>query len=135
MEKIVFWQDEALQKIDPQLYSKKAEELAKSLINRKLNRRTQIRKFYDEVVRLDMRSRGLNLDNPKDEKKWADTLPLVHMLTAKAAYAEGRKLVTPTFSHFIKNSVAQIEEPLGLKVFATFFEAFMGFYTLHDPKN
>ena len=135
MEKIVFWQDEAMQKIDPQLYYQKAEALAKGLISKKLNRRTQIRKFYDEVVRLDIRSRGINLNNPKGKKKWEDTLPLVYMLTAKAAYAEGRKLVSKSFSEFIRNSVEQIKEPPDLKVFATFFEAFMGFYTLHDPKN
>ena len=122
MEKITFWQDLAI-------------KLKPTYKNKNLNKRTQIRKFYDEVVRLDMDSRRLNLEKDKDKEKWDNTLPLVHMLTAKAAYALGRNLVSESFSEFIRNSVAQIEEPNDLKVFAAFFEAFMGFYTLHGPKN
>lgn len=141
MEKITFWRDADKKKIDPRLFSETAKKLAEILnddhnkCKRKPNKRTQIRKFYDEVVRLDMDSRGLNPEKDEDAEKWANTLPLVHMLTAKAAYAEGRKLVSPTFSKFIKNSVDQIEYPKDLRVFAAFFEAFMGFYTLHGPKN
>jgi CRISPR-associated protein Csm2 len=141
MEPILFWKDESKTAIEPTLYSHRAEEMAKTMTKdheasrRRNNRRTQIRKFYDEVVRLDAEARKLNPDVDKDRQRWDDILPLVHMLTAKTAYANGRELVSDNFMAFMKNSVEQITEPRDLRIFATFFEAFMGFYRLHGPSN
>ncbi len=141
MEPIVFWKDESKTAIDPTLYSAKAEAMAKEMkadhdaSRRKANRRTQIRKFYDEVVRLESETRRLDLESEAGRARWDDLLPLVHMLTAKAAYAKGRELVSDGFMNFIKSAVEQIEKPKDLRIFANFFEAFMGFYRLHGPSN
>jgi len=97
-------------------------------LNRKVNKRTQIRKFFDEVTRLDMTARS----RPRD---WHTLIPLVHMMTAKAAYAKGRELISDNFLKFIKESVDQVEDEKDLSIFATFFEAFIGFYRLHGPSN
>ena len=134
--KILLWKDREKGVVDPFLFSTKAEDLAKKISDenkqskgQKSNKRTQIRKFYDEVIRLDMDAKSR-----KDE--WANITPLVHMITAKAAYANGRdKLVSDSFLTFIRDAVNQIQEPKDLSVFANFFEAFMGFYRLHGPKN
>jgi len=133
MEKIIFWKDRAKQLVDPELFSKTAEDLAKKIaedsINiRNSNKRTQIRKFYDEIVRLAMLSKS----RPNE---WEQLLPMVHMVTAKAAYANGRKLISDGFLRFLRNSIEQIKKPEDLKVFSNFFEAFMGFYRLHGPRN
>ena len=133
MEKIILWKDSEKQTIDPKLFSKVAEDLALQIKEdtrtvRNSNKRTQIRKFYDEVVRLSI----LGKTRPDE---WDNILPLVHMLTAKAAYAQGRKLISPNFMGFIKDSIDQIERPEDLDVFSNFFEAFMGFYRLHGPNN
>ena len=133
MEKIIFWMDREKQIVDPELFSKTAEDLAKKIaedsINvRNSNKRTQIRKFYDEIVRLAMLSKS----RPNE---WEQLLPMVHMVTAKAAYANGRKLISDGFLRFLRNSIEQIKKPEDLKVFSNFFEAFMGFYRLHGPKN
>ena len=133
MEKIILWKDPEKQTIDPKLFSKTAEDLAININEdiksaRNSNKRTQIRKFYDEVVRLSI----LGKTRPKE---WDNILPLVHMLTAKAAYAQGRKLISKNFMSFIKDSIDQIEKPEDLEVFSSFFEAFMGFYRLHGPNN
>lgn len=134
MEKIEFWKEKEKGIVDPALFSTKAEALAKELANdhetsrKKFNKRTQIRKFFDEVVRLDM----IVKSRPED---WHSIVPLVHMLTAKAAYAKGRELISENFLKFIKDSVEQIEEQKDLSVFATFFEAFYGFYRMHVPSN
>jgi CRISPR-associated protein Csm2 len=130
MEKIVFWKDREKQLVDPELFSKTAEELAKETAKeKKSNKRTQIRKFYDEIVRLAMLSKS-------PSHKWEHLLPLVHMITAKAAYANGRnKLISDSFLQFLRTSIEQIKEPEDLNVFSNFFEAFMGFYRLHGPKN
>jgi CRISPR-associated protein Csm2 len=133
MEKIIFWKDREKQIVDPELFSKTAEDLAKKIaedsINvRNSNKRTQIRKFYDEIVRLSMLSKS----RPNE---WEELLPMVHMVTAKAAYANGRKLISEGFLRFLRNSIEQIKKPEDLNVFSNFFEAFMGFYRLHGPRN
>ena len=73
------------------------------------------------------------MKNPKAE--WENIEPLVHMLVAKAAYAQGRKLVSDTFVQFIRSSVHQVKGPKELGVFASLFEAFMGFYRQDCPVN
>jgi CRISPR-associated protein Csm2 len=133
MAKIEFWKDKENQIIDPTLFSSKAESLALEIKgeneqNKNANKRTQLRKFYDEVVRLDMEAKAR-------ENEWPHIAPLVHMLTAKAAYAKGRSLISDGFLNFIKQSVDQVSSPRDLSVFANFFEAFMGFYRLHEPRK
>lgn len=134
MAEIIFWKDKENGKVDPTLFSNTAEKLAKELAedcraskNRE-NKRTQIRKFYDEVIRLDMAAKA----RPQE---WENILPLVHMLTAKAAYAKGRRLVSDNFVTFIRASIKQISGHKDLELFANFFEAFIGFYRLHGPAN
>ena len=119
---------------DPRLFSAGAEELAMQLSQdnrdqpKNPNKRTQIRKFYDEVVRLsDLANQG--------NRQWIFIETQLHLLIAKAAYAEGRQLVSPRFKDFIKNGINQIYKPSHLIFYSTFFEAFMGFYRLHGPKS
>jgi len=135
MEKVRLWKDREKGTVDPQLFSTKAEELARQFAQdhkkskgQKANKRTQLRKFYDEVLRL-------NSEAKARQGEWNRIIPLVHMLTAKAAYARGRDLVSDTFLDFIKGSVSQIEEQKDLAVFANLFEAVMGFYRQHGPSN
>ena len=130
MEKIIFWKDREKQLIDPELFSTVADKLAEKIKNdgNKINKRSQIRKFYDEVVRLNMMSKSR-----PDE--WAHILPLVHMITAKAAYAKGRNLISDNFNMLIKNSIDQVNAPKDLNVFHNFFESFMGFYRMYRPGN
>ena len=128
------WKDREKQLLDPELFSKTAEALAKQVAKdheqsrKKENKRTQIRKFYDETVRLDTLTKSRS-------EEWVSIIPIVHMLTAKTAYARGRKLISENFMNFIKVSVNQIERPVDLNVFCNFFEAFMGFYRLYGPKS
>lgn len=133
MSEIKLWKDRENKSIEPTLFSEKAEELAKEFAkdnqrSRKVNKRTQIRKFYDEVLRLDNESQSR-------PEQWDNILPRLHMLIAKAAYARGRELVSDNYLSFIKTSIGQVFNPEDLKVFANFFEAFMGFYRLHGPRD
>ena len=134
MKKIELWKDSEKRTIDPVLFSKIAEDLAKTIQadrkqKGKFNKRTQLRKFYDEVVRLTA------LAKKSPEEEWSNILPMVHMLTAKAAYAQGRDLISENFMDFIRYSVDQVKDPEDLSVFSNFFEAFMGFYRLYGPSN
>lgn len=134
MEEIRFWKDREKGLVDPTLFSMTADDLAGKLKadhdgeKKKPNKPTQIRKFYDEVVRLNMEANARKED-------WESILPIVHMLVAKAAYAQGRELVSGKFVDFIKSSVNQIQSPRDLALFASIFEALMGFYKLHVPKD
>ena len=141
MKKTEFWLNKEKKTVDPELYSSRAETVAKIIANdntkmRKHNKRTQIRKFYDEVTRLNMEAKmwtGINTAAETKAPPWDDIAPLVHMIIAKAAYARGRDLVSDNFVGFIKNSIQQVKDVEDLNVFANFFEAFMGFYRLHGP--
>jgi CRISPR-associated protein Csm2 len=125
---ITFYKDKSQKLIEPKLFSDVAEQWA-SKINQsgggRLNKRTQIRKFYDEVVRYN----GLAKNNSND---WDNILPFINMLIAKATYALGRNLVTREFVDFIKSGVGQVQDVKDMDVFAGFFEAFMGFYKQYD---
>lgn len=137
---IKFYNDEKERIIDPLLFSDKAASLAKEIYEaglgkpdrngrRKLskNMRSQIRKFYDEVLQYNLRA-----NDKANPVPWHDIHPYINMLVAKAAYAEGRKKVSPNFTDFIKNSIGQINNSDDLLVFANFFEAFMGYYRQYD---
>jgi CRISPR-associated protein Csm2 len=138
MSKIDFYKDRAKAIIEPKLFSDIAEQAADEIAKSGQtpsrdgrprldhNKRTQIRKFYDEVVRLNASAKA----NPED---WDTILPFINMLIAKAAYANGRnKLVTDEFVHLLKDCIAQVQQPADLDVFANFFESFMGFYRKHE---
>lgn len=121
---ISFYKDEDRQILNPVLFSDAAEKLAKEIHDsgrNKANKRSQLRKFFDEVIRLN----SLSKSNPRD---WDNILPYVNMLIAKAAYAQGRGKVTQEFVGLIKGCIDQVHKDRDLDVFANFFEAFIGFY-------
>ena len=129
MVDVTFYRDKEKRTLKSELFSSVAEDLAKELSAfQKSNKRTQIRKFYDEVLRLN----SLAKSNQND---WDNILPYVNMLIAKATYAWGRNLVTEEFVDFIKKSMGQIQDPKDLDVFANLFEAFMGFYKKYRPTD
>jgi len=122
----IFYKDREKGIIEPKLFSdtamSKADEIHEEGGN-KANKRSQLRKFYDEIVRLNSIA-----NNKNDTEQWEHIEPYVNMLIAKAAYAEAKGSVTSGFTKLIKDFVNEIKEPNDLNVFANFFEAFMGFY-------
>ncbi len=136
---ITFYKDKEKKILNPTLFSNVAEKLAENIYKSGLqtkrdgsqklerNKRTQIRKFYDEVIRFN------SLANSKtNPEAWENILPYVNMLIAKVAYAEGRNHVTKEFTGFLKNCVEETEDEKDMAVFANFFEAFMGFYRKYE---
>lgn len=129
MVDVTFYKNAEKRILKPELFSTVAEELAKSLAaDEKTNKRSQVRKFYDEVLRLNSLARTA-------QEEWEYIVPYVNMLIAKATYAQGRKLVTEDFVGFMKNSITQIQGPQDLDVFCNLFEAFMGFYRKYCKSN
>lgn len=132
MGTIQLWRDEKAKEareLDPTLFFQKAEQLAKDIDMEgrdnqgrdKWNKSTQLRRFYDELVRLNSQAQA-----KKDE--WGMIKPRVHMIVAKAAYAKGRELVTDKFVTLIRDGISQVDTREDLQVFTNFFESFMGFY-------
>jgi CRISPR-associated protein Csm2 len=134
-----FWRDKSKKLIDPELFSSKAEEVARAIYGEqqasrgRANKPTQIRKFYDEVVRFGATMQGLPEEQQRDE--FERMLPYLKMLNAKAAYAMGRDLVSKGFKDLISASLNQINDKDDFDAFAGFFESFMGFYKFYDEKG
>jgi len=111
--------------VKPEAYDTNAQEISKifaeSSRSREINTYTQLRHFYDEVA-------SLNDKIEENPSSFNELLPLIKMLNAKAAYAQGRKKVSKEFVQFISESLKQVRTPKDMKTFKTFFEAIMGFY-------
>lgn len=131
MATINLWKDKKAEQLDPELFSKIAEDLAKKIGEEGgsgKNKNSQVRRYFDEVVRLNTLAQ--QMDNEEMKNK---VLPQVHMLIAKVVYAKGRKLVTDSFVNMMKDGINQIRDKDDLQVFANFLESFMGFYKVYGP--
>ncbi len=103
------------------LFSDDAENIAK-LLNRdpRKNKPTQIRRFYDELV-------GWQERIGNDDEKFKAYEAFIHMLNAKAAYAQGRNLVTREFVDWLRGCIKKTGDPRTLRHFRLHFEAMLGF--------
>jgi len=124
------WKDREQKLLDPELFSTKAEEFAKQISEearrkKSLNKGTQLRKFFDEILRLNMLAQAQDAD-------WNLILPQVHMVIAKTAYAKGRDLVSQSFVNHMRQGIEQVESSNDLKIFSNHLEAFMGFYKMYN---
>ncbi len=101
----------------PDIFDATAEEIADILSsNRDRNKASQIRQFYDEIVRFEQSHKDFNV-----------LKPYIRMLTAKATYRKERKHVDENFVAFIRDNVRRIDSPDALKHFRLLFEAVLGF--------
>lgn len=110
-----------LKEITPDLFDKVAEATAKNIATSKVNKSTQLRRFYDEICFWHERVE-------QDETKFQEYLPYIRMLNAKVAYAKGRKHVDDNFVQLLGHCLKQVESPTTMKHFKFFMEAFMGFF-------
>lgn len=85
-----------------------------------LNKTTQLRKFYDELLMWDEK---VNLD----EHKYTEYAPFIHMLKAKVAYAKGRKYVNDKFVEIFNKMLDEVKSAKTLHYAKLFFEAVLGF--------
>lgn len=91
--------------------------------DRQANKATQLRRFYDEIVMWEARVSS-------QPEKFAEFLPLIRMINAKAAYAQGRKLVDATFTTLVQETLKEVRDAESMTHCKHFWEAFMGFYKL-----
>lgn len=128
MVSMVLWKNKKDNELDPKLFSVTSEKFAKEVADeggRDKNKGTQLRRFFDEILRLDTEARARK-DN------WKLIHPRVHMVLAKIAYANGRGLVTKKFVDLMRDGIGQVEDGDDLHALTEFLEAFMGFYKLYN---
>lgn len=116
--------------LDPELFNSKAQQQAKRVRgdDDRVNKPTQLRRFYDELVAWECRVN-------QQPAKFDEYLPFIRMLNAKAAYAEGRRLVDRTYVNLLQHTLAEVKDPETLTACKLFWEAFMGFYKQERPGN
>ena len=123
------------QSLPSDLFDGTAEKAAR-IVAEERTRNSQLRRFYDELLRWDEKVNG---GAPEDaEARLREHLPFIRMMNAKAAYAQGRggNLVGKSFVTLLRNCLAQVSDnPAALRNCRLFFEAFMGFYKLHGPRD
>jgi CRISPR-associated protein Csm2 len=118
------------QSLNPDLFDGIARRVAKAIsdADRYRNKPSQLRQFYDELVMWEEKAR-------QTPERFADYLPFIRMLNAKAAYAEGRKHVDKSFVDLMAHGLKQVTDPAALRHFKLFFEAFLGFYKAERPSG
>ena len=122
-----------LEKPDRDLFCITAHEIARgfNLVgggeNGRLNTRTQMRGFYDEIV-------SWNDKIGIDETKYIDNEALLRMFLAKVAYSKGRGHITQEVQEFMNESFKQIKNAKTLDNFRLLFEAIMGYYAGYRSK-
>lgn len=121
--------------LDPELFNSVAKQAAQIVANaqdRNCNKPTQLRRFYDELSLWEGRVTQA-VTQAQQQSKFQDYLPFIRMLNAKVAYAEGRKLVDPTFVKLMHHTLGEVKNPDSLTTCKLFWEAFMGFYKQERP--
>lgn len=113
---------------DAELFNSIAKERAQAVKgdDDRVNKPTQLRRFYDELLLWETRVSQQPLE--LQAAKFAECLPFIRMLNAKAAYANGRKLVDRTFVDLMQHTLSEVTNPQTLTTCKYFWEAFMGFY-------
>lgn len=115
--------------LNPELFNSIAQREARRIglyddgRERNENKRTQLRRFYDELCMWEEKV-------SRQPEKFDDFLPFIRMMNAKAAYAEGRKpkLVDQNFVDLLQHTLAEVKDAKTMTTCKLFWEAFMGFY-------
>ncbi len=112
------------------LFSEKANEIAKSFYNTK---DSQIRKFYDEILK---RKMIIELAEGREnkEKVFRKQLPYIKMLLAKVTYSSKRRNVDKNFKEFLYKNIGYISTLDEFLVFCDLFEAVVA-YSKQDTKD
>lgn len=117
------------QALDADLFAAVAQACAQKIgDDKRKNKPSQLRKFYDELVMWAERVRT-------DPERFAEFLPFIRMLNAKVAYAKGRDLVDANYEALMNHCLKEVTNAETLHLCKTFFEAFMGYYKVVRPSD
>ena len=113
-------------KLDALLFADIAESKAKDIAEAKehLNKRSQLRRFYDELVMWQEKVRG-------GDEQFREYEPYIRMMKAKVAYAKGRGYVDANFEALFRRVIDQVTNAKTLHQARLFMEAFMAYYRVY----
>jgi len=115
--------------LDPELFNATALRAARDVAgNQRSNKPSQLRRFYDELLTWETRV-------AQRPDKFNEYLPLIRMINAKVAYAEGRNLVDAVFVDLMRHTLSEVKNSETLTICKLFWEAFMGFYKKERPSE
>lgn len=120
---------------EPDLFDIVAHQVAKKLrpaANHGPNKRSQVRRFYDELLRFRARLPVAHAPAGGEDEEFRRALPFIRMLNARAAYAaerrgDGGALVSPDFTAFLRRLLDEVKDRETLANACTMFEAVIGF--------
>ncbi len=114
-----------------QLIKDKVKEYAEKIFKNRAGRDnyTQIRKYYDELIKLQQKSASCNDD---DFEKY---LTSIYMVAAKSSYAVARKTLSNSLNDFIDRNVKKINTKDDLDKFIMLFEAFLGYFKFYEKNK
>lgn len=114
-------------KPDPRLFAEIAEAKAAAVAGggREVNKSSQLRRFYDELVMWQEKVGA-------SDERFAELQPYICMLKAKVAYAKGRGHVDDNFEALLRHVIDQCTSAATLRQAKLFLEAFMAFYKVHN---
>ena len=116
----------SIRTLTPTLFSDDARQAAQSCAAKEINKSTQLRRFYDELVM--WHDKVYAKQDPAARKLvFEQVRPYIQMLRAKVAYAMGRRLINENFRSLFDSIVGQIQTVEDLRNARLFMEAFMGF--------
>jgi len=117
--------------LNPALFSELANKWAQIISERgkkekrRKNKPSQLRKFYDEILRVYYDYKANNNFELAKVK--------LHKIIAFIYYADGRELITRGVTYLFENLIKDIENSEDFKIAVSFLEAFMGFYKYYRP--
>ncbi len=94
--------------------------------------KSQIRKFYDKVLELEIQANKANDDEFKKK-----VLPFIKMLNSKVIYTQNKKhgLLSQGFVEFMQEAIKKTKDKNTFHNFKYLFEAVIGFYEKENPKK
>ena len=101
---------------------------------KKINKNTQIRKFFDDLYAIKNKIDSAE-SNASKKTVFNENLPMIYLVASKAAYAKGRKHIGEAFYQFITTNVLAIEELDDFDKFIAYFEAVLGYYRYKNPSE
>ncbi len=118
-----YYLDPEKEKLKKEYITKYPKSIAKSLEHdggKEANKRSQIRKFYEYLLRVD---RKMHLKDNDYSMVEADLEALVPFVS----YAGKRKLVSRLFQQFIEENVRAVRDEKDMRAFVKHFEALVAF--------
>ena len=132
LDKIVFSKES--QNLPTDIFSDIAEKAAEIVSgNKSSNKRTQLRRFYDELAAW---NETVQQNKPAArEAKYKDLEPVIKMMKAKIVYAKSRGHVDANFEKLFLRCINSVNSHETLKYCKLFLEAFMGYYRYYRPSD